>query len=68
MKLADFAAALHGERGGLLHAVSADTGKRLAEYELDALPVFDGMAVAYGRLYIALADGSVVCLKERDSE
>ena len=26
-KLADFAAALHGERGGLLHAVSADTGQ-----------------------------------------
>jgi hypothetical protein len=33
----------------------------VAEYRLDALPVFDGAAAAYGRLFMALQDGRVVC-------
>jgi outer membrane protein assembly factor BamB len=60
-QLAEFAAALHGRRGALLHAVSADTGKRLAEYQLDALPVFDGMAAAGGKLFIVDKAGKVTC-------
>ena len=38
-RLAEFAAALHGQRGALLHAVSADNGEVLTEHQLDALPV-----------------------------
>ena len=57
-QLAEFAAAL-------LHAVSADTGKRLAEYQLDALPVFDGMAAVGGNLFIVDKGGKVTCFTDK---
>ncbi len=44
-----------------LWAISTEDGRTLAEYELDALPVFDGAAAAYGRLFMSLQDGRVVC-------
>jgi len=37
-------------------------GEKLAECRLDAPPVFDGMASAGGRLYLALQNGRVVCM------
>ena len=55
-------AALNGKKGTLLWALSATDGKLLAELELDACPVWDGMAAAGGRLYIATVDGKVLCL------
>ncbi len=60
-KLARQNDAWHGKMGSLLWAVSAEDGKKLAEYKLDALPVFDTMAVANGRLYFATTDGVVRC-------
>ena len=54
-------AAFEGRRGAKLWVVSVRDGKRLAEYELDSLPVFDGMAAANGRLYVSTKDGSVTC-------
>jgi len=62
-KLAEQVAALAGKKGGLLWAVSAANGKKLAEYKLDSPPVFDGMIAAGGRLYIATMDGKVSCYK-----
>lgn len=61
-KLAAQSAALRGARGGLLLAVDADTGSRLAEYKLDCPPAWDGMAAAYGRLFVATLDGKLVCM------
>jgi hypothetical protein len=61
-KRAEQAAAMAGKRGGLLLAVSAANGEKLGEYQLDAPPVFDGMIAARGRLYLAAADGTLVCL------
>ena len=61
-KLRAQSAALRGERGALLWAVSARDGRKLAERKLDAVPVFDGMAAANGRLYLATQTGCVVCL------
>ena len=55
-------AALEGALGGLLLAVSAPDGGKLAEYSLESMPVFDGMAAAGGRLYFAATDGTVQCL------
>ncbi|MFC1497603.1 PQQ-binding-like beta-propeller repeat protein [Verrucomicrobiota bacterium] len=63
-KAAEQADALQGNRGGILWAVSSDDGAKLAEYKLDAPPVWDGMAAAADKLYISLKDGSVVCWKE----
>jgi hypothetical protein len=54
-------AALQGEHGSRLLAVSATDGQQLAERELSGLPVFDGMAAAAGRLYLATTDGNVMC-------
>lgn len=59
-------AALEGRDGGILQAVGAADGKKLAEIKLDALPVWDGMAAAGGRLYIATKDGRVICYRGRE--
>ena len=48
-------------QGAVLMAISAADGKKLAEYTLDASPVFDGLAAARGRLYLAATDGKVIC-------
>jgi len=55
--------AIEGRKGGLLWAVSAENGEKLAEYELDAPPVFDGLIAANDKLFMSLMDESVVCLE-----
>ena len=45
-----------------LWAISAASGETQAEYKLDAVPVFDGAAAAYDRLFVAMDDGKVICL------
>lgn len=64
-KLQKQAAALNGDLGALLRVVSTKDGSKLAEYKLDSPPVFDGMAAANGRIYIAAMDGKVVCYGEK---
>jgi len=55
-------AAYEGRKGGLLWAISSADGSKLAEYQLDAPPVWDGMAVANHRIYIATQNGQVLCM------
>jgi len=64
-QLARQTAVFEGAEGALLWAVSATGGKKLAEYRLDSVPVFDGMAAANGRLYLATKAGQVICLAGR---
>ena len=45
-------------------AVSASTGKKLAEYKLASLPVWDGMVAANGQLYLTTLKGDVVSFAE----
>jgi hypothetical protein len=54
-------AAMQGQRGAKIVAVSATDGSQLAEVPLRSPPVLDGMATAGGKLYLALADGNIVC-------
>jgi len=61
-KLDEQSAALEGQKGGLLMAVSAESGKPLAEHRLASVPVFDGMIAANGRLYLSMKNGRVLCL------
>lgn len=61
-KLAAHSQALAGRKGGVLWAVSTADGGRLAEYPLEAPPVFDGMAAAGQSLYFTTVDGKVVCM------
>jgi len=42
--------------------VSAADGRKVAEYTLDAPPVFDGLIAARGRLYLSTTDGKVLCM------
>jgi hypothetical protein len=48
----------------LLLAISATDGAELARCPLDAAPAFDGLAAANGKLYVASADGKVLCFGE----
>ena len=48
---------------GTLIAVSAPSGRDVSTCKLAAQPVFDGMAAAGGKLYVALRNGSVICLQ-----
>jgi outer membrane protein assembly factor BamB len=67
-KLAEQEAALEGQRGSALVAVSAADGRKLAAYRLDSAPVFDGLAAANGRLYLSMLDGRVLCLSAGDGQ
>jgi hypothetical protein len=53
-----------GQAGGLIKCLARTDGRLLGTVKLASPPVFDGMAAAYGKLYICLADGSVVCLSK----
>ena len=46
-------AGFDGEKGVYLRIVGATNGKELSECALPAMPVFDGMAAANGRLYLS---------------
>ena len=54
--------ALKGAEGGVLLAVSASNGKTLARMMVDALPTWDGLVAAQGRLYLSTTDGRVICM------
>ena len=60
-KLTEQSAALEGSKGGCLLVVSASDGQKIAEYELESLPVWDGMAAANNRLYFATKNGKILC-------
>jgi outer membrane protein assembly factor BamB len=62
---AKYEAAHAGKLGGVLWVASASDGKKLAQYKLDGAPSWDGMAAAGGRLYVATADGKVLCMRGR---
>jgi hypothetical protein len=59
-KLAEQSELNKGKNGGLMWAVSAVNGKKLAEYKLASLPVWDGMAAANGELYMTTLQGDVL--------
>ena len=58
-----------GDQGGILWALSRETGSKLAEFELPAPPVFDGMAVAGGPV-VCRADPTEAssCLEQQHGE
>lgn len=54
-------AALDGKRGAKLWFMNVDTGEQAGSADLDSPPVWDGMVVARGKLYLATMDGRVIC-------
>ncbi len=58
----DPSAASEARAGGLLQTFAAGDGSKVSECKLPSPPVWDGMAVANGRLFIALQNGRILCL------
>jgi len=54
-------AAFEGRKGGIFPVVSCDSGKQIGSNKLDAPPVFNGMAAARNKLYIALQNSKLMC-------
>ncbi len=54
-------AALDGKSGGSVLAVNTAKGEIAGSVKIDSPPVWDGMAVAQGRLYVASVDGKLTC-------
>lgn len=52
-------AGFEGRKGINLRIVSAKDGQTITQAELAAIPVFDGMAIASGRIYVSLKDGTL---------
>ncbi|KPK40054.1 MAG: hypothetical protein AMJ65_10950 [Phycisphaerae bacterium SG8_4] len=61
-KLQRQAEAYAGHGGGQLWVMSKADGNMVSRYALETIPVFDGMAAAGDSLYVATADGQVICL------
>jgi hypothetical protein len=54
--------AMIGKRGALFRVVSTYDGSTLAEFEMEEVPVFDGLIAAGDRLYMSSMDGTLICL------
>ena len=53
--------AFEARQGGRLRVLSTADGKTREEHELESPPVFNGIAVASGRLFVSLKNGQVAC-------
>lgn len=53
--------ALNGEDGAIMQMISVNDGFPKQRIDLESLPVWDGMAVAQGKLFVSGQDGSVRC-------
>jgi hypothetical protein len=42
--------------------LDAGTGKNLAVFELDEVPVFDGISIAGDEIYMVSSEGRIICL------
>jgi outer membrane protein assembly factor BamB len=58
---------LKGKRGAILWMVNTKNGNKLTEMKLESPPVFDGMAVAGGKIFMATLDGRIICLGDKKS-
>ncbi len=50
-----------GEKGVFLRVLTATDGQVLSETPLDAMPVFDGISAAQGRVFVSLKNGQLQC-------
>jgi len=57
----------YSRNDSVLAVISTADGQMLRERPLEAEPVFDGMAAAYGRLYLSLKNGKVLCIASKQS-
>ena len=53
--------AFRGQLGSFVRVVSTEDGSTVKEFELNGVPIGDGMSVADGRMFIVLKDGVLTC-------
>ena len=58
---ADPLGAFEARKGGRLRLLSTTDGSTLEEHKLDSPPVFNGIAVARGRLFLSRTNGKITC-------
>lgn len=58
---AESLASFKGQRGVFMQVRNTTYGQIIANYKLDAMPVFDGMSAAQGKIFISLKNGAVQC-------
>ncbi len=61
-KLAHQNRVLSGDEGAILWVIDKRDGNKLAEYRLEHMPVFDGMAAAKQSVFLSTVDGRLVCM------
>lgn len=60
-ELKEQGAALEGQRGAKMWAVNVETGEQSSGLDLTSPPVWDGITVAQGRVYVSTVDGRLQC-------
>lgn len=60
-ELAEQHEALEGKRGAKMWAVNVETGEQSSGLELTSPPVWDGISVAQGRVFVSTVDGRLQC-------
>ena len=55
-------ASVQGRAGSVLCVFASADGKKLAEYPLDVVPAWDGLAIGNNKLFLSTLNGKVVCL------
>lgn len=63
IKADDPYASFEGRCGVQLWTLSTKDGKKVAQTDLPALPIYDGLIAANGKLFMSTMDGRVVCLE-----
>jgi hypothetical protein len=64
--IAEQAALLESDKEQVFRIYSKTDGSELSQFKLDAKPVFDGMAVAGGRVFLSTEAGELVCFESGD--
>ena len=54
-----------GEGQGVIVVMSTEDGSKLGEFAVAEPPAAEGMAAAYGRLYVATRGGRLLCLGKK---
>ena len=65
-RIGDLSKAYDGRMGGVLWAASVEDGTKLAEYKLDAPPIWDSLAAVEGKLFLCTTDGQLRCFVGKD--
>lgn len=52
---------MEGKHGAVLKSFDKSTGRELSSMTIQSMPVFDGMILAGGRVFMSTVDGTVLC-------